>query len=368
MIRRLLPIYLLLLTISLSAQDTDRAIEFPDIDGFLTLKTDFHIHTVFSDGSVWPDIRIQEAVRDGLDAISLTEHIEYQPHLADIPHPDRNRSYVIAQELAKPHDLLIIHGAEITRQMPPGHANALFIQDANKLMIDDPIEAYKEANRQGGFIFWNHPDWIQQQSDGVAKMTDMHRQLIDQKLLHGIEVVNDLTYSEEALEMAKKENLTAMGTSDIHGLVDYQYRLAEGGHRPITLLFTKERTIESIKEALFAGRTVSWYENLLVGKEVWLNKLISSSLSFKYNDYIGPSSVLQVEVKNNSDATYVLQNLSEYTFQSSADLITIEPHSGQTLKVRTLKNMDAIDLEFKVLNASAGKDINPTLKVKVGKE
>ena len=74
----------------------NRAIQFPDIPGYLTLSTDFHIHTVFSDGNVWPSIRVAEALRDSVDAISLTEHLEYQPHSADIPHPDRNRSYEIA--------------------------------------------------------------------------------------------------------------------------------------------------------------------------------------------------------------------------------------------------------------------------------
>ena len=45
------------------------------------------MHSVFSDGSVWPDIRVQEAIRDGLDVIATTEHIEYQPWKDDIPHP-----------------------------------------------------------------------------------------------------------------------------------------------------------------------------------------------------------------------------------------------------------------------------------------
>ena len=116
----------LFVSATLSAQKQSREITFPNIPGYLSLKCDFHIHTVFSDGSVWPDIRIQEAVRDGLDAISLTEHLEYQPHSADMPHPDRNRSYEIGVEQAKAFDLLVIHGAEITRDLPPGHANAIF--------------------------------------------------------------------------------------------------------------------------------------------------------------------------------------------------------------------------------------------------
>ena len=54
---------------------------------------DLHTHSVFSDGHVWATIRVSEALRDGLDGLAITEHLEFQPHLADIPHPDRNRAY-----------------------------------------------------------------------------------------------------------------------------------------------------------------------------------------------------------------------------------------------------------------------------------
>ncbi len=79
----------------------ERKIFFPDLDNYKTLLTDFHQHTVFSDGAVWPSIRVEEAIRDGLDAISLTEHLEYQPYAKDIPHPDRNRSYIVASQSAE---------------------------------------------------------------------------------------------------------------------------------------------------------------------------------------------------------------------------------------------------------------------------
>ena len=52
-----------------------RKIEFSDLPGYKTLICDLHMHSVFSDGSVWPDIRVQEAIRDGLDIIATTEHI-----------------------------------------------------------------------------------------------------------------------------------------------------------------------------------------------------------------------------------------------------------------------------------------------------
>jgi len=105
----------LIITISLHAQHVhNRVIKFPDVPGYKSVSCDFHIHTVFSDGSVWPDIRVHEALKDSVDAISLTEHIEYQPHEEDIPHPDFNRSYELAEKLARPYSkkLMVIKGAE----------------------------------------------------------------------------------------------------------------------------------------------------------------------------------------------------------------------------------------------------------------
>lgn len=340
------------LTYGLIAQDTDRKINFPDVEGYKSLKCDLHIHTVFSDGSVWPNIRVEEAVRDGLDAIALTEHIEYQPHKDDIPHPDRNRSYHLALEAAKPHDLLIIHGTEITRSMPPGHANALFVKDVNTIKKEDAMDAYKAARAQGAYIFWNHPDWIRQQKDALPVLSDFHKQLIANDLLHGIEVVNDLSMSEAALQLAVDHNLTAMGTSDIHGLVDYAYEIANGGHRPICLVFAKEKTEEAIKEALFAGRTVAWFRQTLLGKKENMKALLDACLKTKIKGYEGDTSILEIELRNNSDAAFILENSSVYDFRQHGKIIEVAPQSKILIQVVTARgNIDAQPLTFKVLNA-----------------
>ncbi len=340
-------------------QQRDRKITFPDVPGYKSLKCDLHIHTVFSDGSVWPDIRVQEAVKDDLDAISLTEHLEYQPHEADIPHPDRNRSYLLAKEYAKPHDLIIIHGAEITKDMPPGHANALFIQDANLLNHDDPLTAYRAAKKQGAFVFWNHPNWIQQQEDAMPLITALHKQLIDEELLHGIEVVNDITYSEHNLELAIKNGLTAIGTSDIHGLVDWQYGLADGGHRPISIVFAKERTEESIKEALFAKRTVAWFDDVLIGEEEYIKPLAKACLSMKSKDFIGPSSIEEIVITNLSSAKFILKNNSNYDFYNQSDIVIIEPNDETLIQVITKDGKAVTKIEMEVLSAVTGRQRHP---------
>ena len=164
----------------------ERKLFFPDIDNYKTLLTDFHQHTVFSDGLVWPTIRVDEAVKDGLDAISLTEHLEYQPFAKDIPNPDRNRAYLVANDFAErinksiDKKLIIVNGQEITRSMPPGHINAIFLEDANKLLHpNDSLKGIEEANKQNAFVFWNHPGWPAQRSDGIARLDDFHKYLID---------------------------------------------------------------------------------------------------------------------------------------------------------------------------------------------
>jgi hypothetical protein len=340
---------------------TDRLVEFPDVPGYLTLKCDFHLHTVFSDGAVWPDIRVQEALRDGLDAIALTDHLEYQPHEDDIPHPDRNRSYQIAVESAGAEGLIIINGSEVTRDMPPGHANAILVHDANRLLLDEPVSVFREAKRQGAFIFWNHPNWIAQRPDGMATLTDLHRWLIDEGLLDGIEVVNDLTYSEEALAIALEHDLTIIGTSDIHGLVDWQYDVPYGGHRPVTLVFATERSAAGIQDALEARRTVVWFDNLLIGATDNVVPLIHASLTVTRAEYLDDTSVLRISIENRSDVEYLLENRTKYSFHATSDLVTIKPHETTRLEIKTVDAPSLLLLRFEVLNALTGPGTHPEI-------
>ncbi len=342
-----------------------RRIELPDVPGYLTLKCDFHMHTVFSDGSVWPNIRVQEALADGLDAIATTEHLEYQAHKDDIPHPDRNRAYQIATKEAENKPLIIINGSEVTRDMPPGHCNAILLEDANPLLMDDPIAVFREAKRQGAFTFWNHPAWKHQRPDGIATLTDMHLELIREELIQGIEVVNSGSYSDEALQIALDHNLAIMGNSDVHGIIDWEYDVPAGGHRPVTLVFATERSAAGIKEALLARRTAVWFKNTLIGREEQLVPLIEASLVIKKAHYPGKLTVLTVTIENNSDVEYLLKNQSDMTFHLDADVIKLEPHSTKRLDVRTIERKTSVDLAFEVLNAVTAPNTHPTVTLKV---
>jgi hypothetical protein len=345
------------------------SIDFPDIPGFKTLVCDFHQHTVFSDGEVWPSIRVREALNDGLDAISITDHIEYQPHSEDIPHPDRNRSFQLALEAAANTELIVVSGSEITREMPPGHANAIFLPDANKLLGLDSMEVFREAKRQGAFVFWNHPHWYAQSPNGTAVLTKMHKQLIKEGLIKGIEIVNEHSYSDEALKIAIDNKLTMMGTSDIHDLIDWQFQTHQGGHRPVTLVFAKEKTEESIREALQQGRTAVWFDNTLIGKEEFLVPLIEQSLAITktqvLESYTGKSTVVSVSIENRSDSDFIFENQSNMTFYDNSNVVVLKAGAITTIQVKPLKALKTFLLKFKVLNAVTAPKTHPVISLNV---
>lgn len=349
--------------------DEARKIVFPDTDEHLTLVFDPHTHSVFSDGHVWPKVRVGEATRDGLDALAITEHLEYQPHIADIPHTDRNRSYEEAANAARYSDLLVIPGAEITRKMPASHMNAIFIDDANKLYhvpeSDTPYNsttfrdtarewpaqnAVDAANEQGAFVFWNHSWWASDFPNGIPVVSDFHKQNIKNGLLHGIEIANGKNYSEDAFQIALDNDLALIGTSDVHDLIDWDYEPHKGGHRPVTLVFAKERSASSMKEALFDRRTVVWYKNWLMGRERDLQPLLEASLEFKDAAY-QDAEILSVTIENHSDADFHLRSLSPFGLHRHAATFVVKQHSSERLMVRTGNAVESITMEFEVLNA-----------------
>lgn len=334
----------------------ERAADFPDApDGSTLLAVDLHTHSVFSDGHVWPTIRVEEADRDGLDAIASTEHLEHQPKAADIPHPDRNRSWQIAREDAEKRgiDLMTINGAEITRDMPPGHVNAVFVSDANALLADDAEAAITAANTQGAFVFWNHPNWLPQAPDGVARMLPFHQRLVRAGKLHGVEVANGTldAYSEHAFQIALDYNLTVLGTSDIHGLVDWTHDAGHGGHRPMTIVLAPERSELALKQALFDGRTVAWARNDLIGRKANVEQVVKACLTLEPEVFLPRSTVLQVSLKNACPLAFTLKNEGALTFHNVSDLVRVERYDSIPLQIRMGTEVNAVSLDVTVLNS-----------------
>lgn len=300
------------------------AINFPDVPGYVTLKCDFHIHTVFSDGLVWPTVRSDEAWREGLDAIAITDHIEYQPHKADMI-KNHNRAYELARGTGDDLKLMVIHGSEITRKMPPGHLNAIFLTNSTLLETDKWEDAVDAARNQGAFVFWNHPGWERQLTNGVVVWYPEHTALLEAGKLNGIEVVNGREYYPEAHRWALEKKIALLSNSDVHQPANLDYEIRAGDHRPLTLVFAKERSQAALKEALFARRTVVYSGNRLIGEEQFLRPIFEKSISLDRASVVlkGKKAVL-VQIKNSSDIDYELEAINppaEFTVPKKVTLV-----------------------------------------------
>jgi 3',5'-nucleoside bisphosphate phosphatase len=331
-----------LLLISLASGESRHELNFPDILGYKTLKCDFHMHTVFSDGLVWPTVRVDEAWRDGLDVISITDHIEYHPHKQDIP-TNHNRPYELVAAKAKEKNILLIKGAEITRDTPPGHFNAIFVTDIPALDTKDFNDAIRIAWEQGGFVFWNHPGWKPEAKGWL----DIHTKLYENKWLRGIEVVNGNTYYPEAHQWCLEKNLTMLGNSDIHDpITGYEiYEDPELTHRPVTLVFAKEKTAEALKEAMLDGRTAIWHKNQLIGREKYLDAIFRASVKVS-NPYYRQKDTIWCEIKNNSCMDIQMEKAGT----ERAEKLVLPANSTMLLKTKAKGEAGEVKLSYVVKN------------------
>ena len=271
-----LSIALLVFQLNVNAQPNARkVINIPDIPGYLTLKCDLHMHTVFSDGNVWPSVRVAEAWQEGLDVIAITDHIEYHPHKDYIP-----VQFGKASEIARPHadnmGLLLIRAAEITRKMPPRHFNCLFLKDVAALDQEDFWASIGAAAEQGAYIFWNHPGW--RQKDEVPIWYPVHDSIYDLGWMHGMEIVNGNSYYPLAHKWCLEKGITIFGNSDVHNPTGLEYLTGGEETRSLTLVFAREKNSESVREALDAGRTAVWRGNDLYGQPAYLKAIFDQSV------------------------------------------------------------------------------------------
>lgn len=375
--RTFLTILTVLSAAVLGATVPHRAI-IPDVPGYVTLKGDFHIHTVFSDDTTWPSVRVDEADYDGLDFISITDHCDtrHQKMVANgtfnAEKVDRNTSYEIAAKAAKKYGIIVIHGAELTRgtYMFPGHFNTHFISDGNAVAdaaektcenVKDPVEkeevaimaGLKNAKEQGAFIVWNHPDW-ERQAHNETIWWPIHTQVLKAGYMQGIEIVNRFTgYDPEAFHWAIEKGLTVVSGTDCHKpmfqLVDYE----RGEYRPMTLVFATERSQKGIKEALLAGRTAVFCDGAIYGKEENIKPLFEQC--FSISDISYSEKKVSFKVKNNTSIPLVLTKASGSEGIVYQRLIYINEGEELTLSITGINNTapfteTEFDMNFHVEN------------------
>lgn len=344
--------------VSASAQHAvKQKVEFPKTGNYLVLTGDFHIHTIFSDGHVTPAERVSEAYHHGLDVMSITDHLEIQSHKDVTTASDRNRSYELSKEAAKAAGIINIKGTEITRQVQPGHANAIFIKDAmplfNPTKNANPSaregfeEAVKMATSQGGFVFYNHP--FHNLPDHKITMPQEVGRLIKSGDIQGIEVVNGDRFSKEGYNWAMENNLTLIANSDVHTSMPLAMSQHDITHRASTLIFVKERSEQGVKEALEAHRTLIWWRDYVIGRKELLREFVMACCPVV--DYTFKDNQLSFRVTNNSPQKFTMEPIStEEFFIAHPMVLQPDTETKVGVKVKTATPGD-VTICFRVTNA-----------------
>jgi hypothetical protein len=212
------------------------------------------------------------------------------------------------------------------------------------------MDAFRSANEQGGYVIWNHPGWKAQQPD-TCKWWDIHTELLNRGWLHGVEVFNEKEWYPIALDWCINKELAVIGTSDIHGITSEIYNLKKY-HRPMTLVLAKERTAESIREALFARRSIAWFGHNLAGKEAFLKAFFEAAIETSLYKATGKDNTYMI--RNNSDVPFEL-SLSEgssFTIPANGETMVALPLKGSNTFV--VKNLYIKGTENLVISLDPG--------------
>lgn len=347
----------------------------PGVDGYTAYKADLHNHTIFSDGHLTMQSRVREAWADGLDVMAVTEHLEFRPHERDLvkylkgytgkdakakaydfvskPGPakedigvDFNVPVEIARKAAKDYDMTIISGIEVTRKPDEYcHFNALFTTDNNAIYDPDPLQSLRNAKAQGALVMHNHPGWLRKD----MSMTKFEKAAYKAGVIDGIEIMNGAEFYPKALTRAWKYNFFVSSNTDIHHPSAERYQ-RYGERRNMTLIFAKDKSVESLREAIDARRTLAYSYGTLAGEESLLRKFFEASVSVRQisTDKKGRRQII---VTNNSSMEWWL-------VREGRKAEILEPNSSIILGERTTTSNT-----FTLVNTWCGEDKHLTVEL-----
>ena len=236
------------------------------------LRGDFHMHTVYSDGSLSPADRVMEAWQYGFDVIAITDHRNFNAYERALP-------------TAEALDIVLLRGME-TGLNGKEHVVALdFSADY------EPRNPHQWAEAPGQATVFYQEQWTRLASaGGYAIYAHPHVGLretmlwgIRQGLLQGIELKNGVVGSgwntveshgtywyPFAFDWAIEHNLTIFANSDVHGA-------RSSVDQTVTLVLARDRSRQGVMEALGGRRTVAYFNNMLCGHQ-WVLELLMASL------------------------------------------------------------------------------------------
>ena len=340
-----------------------KEIVIPQVNGYTVYKVDLHTHTMFSDGRVTPEWRVEEAWQDGLDAVAITDHIENRPYVIRIPKyldgvevkvekekditVDLNASVELAKVQARKLNMLLIPGSEISRPYKTvGHLNALFTTDNNAIPAKDPLQALRNAKAQGALVQFNHPGTGRTSLD----LTEFEINAYKEGLIDGIEIFNNNGFYPKAIDRALEKGLFMSANTDVHLTTDVAYAEAVLP-RNMTLILAKEKTLDAMKEALLAHRTIAYSFDMMAGEESLLKALFNACVSIEF-----------IRIDSKGRKIYNMTNMSSLPFAvtfNDSNPVWIDPFSTVPLKISSDQQ------EVRIVNMWCGEDKHPMIPMKL---
>lgn len=354
----------------------------PQVNGYNIYKGDFHIHTSYSDGRVNPAGRVDEAWRDGLDVMAITDHYEgrrYEKRMLKVLAPynkdgvptkyqsgfdancikaDFNEIHeaAVEQRDRSNYNMTIIKGCEMARDSKThGHFCCLFLEDINTVYDFDLKEAFKKVHKQGGLVVHNHPAWNRDTSD----KTPFHEEVYSAGLIDGVEVANGYSFYPQIIRRCREEKLFMLGCTDAHGMTAHKYKDC-GSFRTMTFIFAKENTEKAIKEALLKRRTIAYSGGELFGEEQWLKDYLNAAVEFR----------LLGESQDGKSCTYLLTNHTSITYRLRIGKVVHALEPFRTLQVKSTRNKETGKFEvpkFSVDNMWQIDYQNPVIEFDIDK-
>lgn len=344
---------------------------FPQVNGYNVYKADLHTHTLYSDGSVMPAYRVLEAWQQGLDVIAITDHLEsrrgeevmvkyLQKYISEEypeaintfialePTPvgtimvDLNFGIKAVQKEAEKYGLTVIPGGEISRDGATiGHFNALFVEDCNSIYDPDPLTSIRNAKAQNALVMHNHPGYRRTDID----YSEVEKQAYDEGLIDGVEVMNGSSFYPGIIDRVQDRDLFIAACTDVHG--GNKYGAFE---RPMTLILAKDKSLESIREALEARRTLAYGFNTLSGEEQLLKDFFAAGVKVEVIRETG--SVTELMLTNTTPITYIIR-------QDGMNQQRVAPCTSILVKASKGKR----SIQFEVLNMFCRSDKHPVVEL-----
>jgi hypothetical protein len=217
------------------------------------------------------------------------------------------------------------------------HFNALFTTDNNTIYDPDAMQSLRNAKKQGALVMHNHPGWTRKDMTPSKFDSAAYKE----GLIDGIEVVNGLEFYPKAITRAKKYNFFISANTDVHYPIAERYG---DEFRNMTLIFAKDKSLASLREAIEARRTLAYSFGTLVGSEELLRKFFEASVSVR-RIADNAKGRKQVVVTNNSSVTWLIaregQRTEKLGAQSSIILVESQSKDNTVTLLNTWYEVDA---------------------------